>query len=520
MGVRKNYRDLTDVERDRFVRALDQAKSTGVVDRFAEMHERHFSHGIHRSSHFLPWHREMILRFERELQKFHPDVTLPYWDSTVDRSPSDPLWNDDFLGQFNSAWGLRRALGSGPLSTLQDVERNRSRDNYNAFWRELESPIHNRPHVWVGGVMSSAASPGDPVFYLHHCWIDLLWARWQFAHPGPSFESSGPGAGLNDAMMEWPDRTPANVLDHRALGYTYDIEVPPAPRWVSLEGTATSDPGAVLQTGGRLVVFVRGSDNTIWHRWQITRNGDWSGWESIGAPPGGATSGPDAALNAPGGLVVFARGEDNAVWHAWQDKPDGSWSSWASLEGTATSDPGAVLQTGGRLVVFVRGSDNTIWHRWQITHNGDWSGWESIGAPPGGATSGPDAALNASGGLVVFARGGNNDVWHTWQDRPDGDWSGWAPLEGAALSDPGAVLQTGGRLVVFVRGSDNTIWHRWQITHNGDWSGWESIGAPPGGATSGPDAALNAPGGLVVFARDKDNVVWHAWQDRPDGNWW
>ena len=56
------------------------------------------------------------------------------------------------------------------------------------------------------------------------------------------------------------------------------------------------------------MVFVRGTDNAIWHRRQVTRNSDWSGWESVGAPPGGATSGPDTALNDPGDLVVFSRG--------------------------------------------------------------------------------------------------------------------------------------------------------------------------------------------------------------------
>jgi len=329
MGVRKNYRNLTDPERDRFVQALFHVKSTGFVDQFAEIHTRHFFHIIHRSSHFLPWHREMLLRFERELQKFHSDITIPYWDSSVDRSTSAPLWSNNFLGQFNSAWGLGRAFGAAPGSSLptpQQVETNQQgRDTYDAFWPELEGVIHNPPHRWVGGVMGATASPGDPVFYLHHCWIDLLWARWQLAHSGAPFVSSRADAGLNDSLTEWPDRTPADVLDHHALGYTYDIEVPPAPRWESLEGVATSDPGAVLQTRGRLVVFVRGTDNTIWHRWQMTTNGEWSGWESIGAPPGGATSGPDVALNAPGGLVVFARGGDNAVWHAWQGGPDGNW---------------------------------------------------------------------------------------------------------------------------------------------------------------------------------------------------
>jgi tyrosinase len=64
--------------------------------------------------------------------------------------------------------------------------------------------------------MGGFASPGDPVFYLHHCWIDMLWARWQLAHPGAPFVSSRADADLNDPLMEWPDRTPADVLDHHA----------------------------------------------------------------------------------------------------------------------------------------------------------------------------------------------------------------------------------------------------------------------------------------------------------------
>jgi tyrosinase len=520
MGVRKNWRNLTTVERQRFVQALYHVKSTGVVDDNANLHAMHFSHGIHRSSHFLPWHREFLLRFEAALHSFHPDVMIPYWNSSVDTSRTSPLWAEGFLGQFDTAWELGRALGSATLPTPQQVQTNQRRGAYDTFWPELESVIHNPPHRWVGGVMASAASPGDPVFYLHHAWIDLLWAQWQAAHQDAPFVASGPGVGVNDPLMGWPDRTPAAVLDHHALGYYYDTEPPPVPRWESLGGTLVGGPGAVLQTGGRLVVFARGTDNTIWHRWQVSRNGDWSGWESIGAPPGGATSDPDTALNDPGGLVVFARGGDNAIWHAWQGGPDGNWTGWESLGGELAGGPGAVLQTGGRLVVFARGTDNTIWHRWQVTRNGDWSEWESIGAPSGGATSDPDAALNDPGGLVVFARGGDNAIWHAWQGGPDGNWSGWESLGGEWAGGPGAVLQTGGRLVVFARGTDNNVWHRWQITRNGNWSGWESVGAPPGGAISDPDTALNDPGGLVVFTQGTDNAIWHAWQNRPDGNWW
>jgi len=32
--------------------------------------------------------------------------------------------------------------------------------------------------------MDTAASPSDPLFFLHHANIDRLWDRWQQAHPG------------------------------------------------------------------------------------------------------------------------------------------------------------------------------------------------------------------------------------------------------------------------------------------------------------------------------------------------
>lgn len=216
MRCRKNYQDLTDVERDRFVQALYHVKSTGVVDQYANDHDAFF-HQAHHSSHFLPWHREFLLRFEDALRTYHPDVTIPYWNSTVDTSPSDPLWDNGFLGQFDSAWGLGRVLGSATLPAPGDVQTTlEDNDTYDAFWPTLESDIHNPPHVWVSGVMATAASPGDPVFYLHHCWIDMLWAQWQLLNPGAAFVSSEAGRGLNDAMPPWPT-TPADVLDHRAI---------------------------------------------------------------------------------------------------------------------------------------------------------------------------------------------------------------------------------------------------------------------------------------------------------------
>ena len=216
MRCRKNYRDLTLIERDRFVQALYHVKATGIVDQYASEHELHFSHGIHTSSHFLPWHRDFVRRFEDALRTYHPAVTVPYWNSVVDTSPSDPLWDNAFLGQFDAAWSLDRALGSATLPTPAQMSTALLRNTYDAFWPDLESNVHNAPHRWVGGKMSRRDSPADPVFYLHHCWIDLLWAQWQLSHPAAPFVSSGAGLGLNDPLMG-VSTTPADVIDHRVI---------------------------------------------------------------------------------------------------------------------------------------------------------------------------------------------------------------------------------------------------------------------------------------------------------------
>lgn len=271
----------------------------------------------------------------------------------------------------------------------------------------------------------------------------------------------------------------------------------------SLGGIATSDPSTVLQTGGRLVVCVRGADNSIWHRWQVSRNGNWSGWESLGGPPGGATSGPDVTLNAPGGLVIFARGGDGAVWHIWQEGPDGNWSTWESLGGAVIGGPAAALYRDGRLNVFARGLDNAIWTRWQTTPNGDWAPWESIG---GVLTSDPAACLNAPGGLVVFARGEDQAIWHTWQDHINGDWYPWESLGGMLSSGPSALLGRDGRLSVLASTSDRILWHRYQTSRNGNWSVWEQLGFREL-FLSDPSGVRDSNDSLVVFGREPNGGV-------------
>jgi tyrosinase len=451
--LRKNYRDFTVAERDRFVQALFQVKASGIVDQFADMHARHFTHGIHVSSHFLPWHREILLRFERELQQHHPDVTIPYWDSTVDRTRSAPLWADSFLGQFDSAWQLRRVFGGATLPSAQQVEANQRRTTYDTFWPELENAIHNPPHVWVGGVMGSWTSPGDPVFYLHHCWIDFLWARWRRAYPNAPFVTSGAGRGLNDPLMEWPDRTPAHVLDHRSLGYSYwtPPSGPPAQGNDMLPGEVLTPGATIMSPNGRYTFVYQGDGNLV-----LYRSGTWV-WDSATDGRAGVCImqgdgnlviyGPDAeyvwdtATDGQPGSRLVLQDDGNVVIY----RPDGAaiWSTdtWVPTGPSAQGDdmqPGELLNPGesitsanGRYTLVYQGDGNLVLYRL-----GTWL-WDS-------ATDGRRAGvciMQGDGNLVVYGPGGAY-VWDT-----------------STHENPGSrlVLQIDGNVVIY-RPDGTPVW--------------------------------------------------------------
>ncbi|WP_405486060.1 tyrosinase family protein [Streptomyces sp. NBC_00096] len=274
MAVRKNQAKLTAEEKRAFVAAILELKRTGRYDRFVTTHNGFITNDTdtgdrvgHRSPSFLPWHRRFLLEFEAALQSVDPKVTLPYWDWTTDRTPRSSLWGADFLGGTGRSrdgqvidgpfaysagkWEitvrvdgrnyLRRDIGAGvaQLPTRAEVDSVLAMQVYdaapwnsssNGFRNNLEGwrgvNLHNRIHVWVGGQMATGASPNDPVFWLHHAFVDKLWADWQALHPqSPYLPAAGTAnvVDLRDTMRPWNNVTPADMLDHRKF-YTFDTE--------------------------------------------------------------------------------------------------------------------------------------------------------------------------------------------------------------------------------------------------------------------------------------------------------
>lgn len=139
---------------------------------------------------FLAWHRAMIFELEQYMQDLNPNLSIPYWDTVqpdgfdnnaVIADAMATLFTADFLGPFDTDWSLGRNIGAqvNALPEVSDLPSIFSQTDFFTFSNRLErrSP-HSGAHRWVGGVMQTSASARDPVFYLHHAFVDKLWHDW------------------------------------------------------------------------------------------------------------------------------------------------------------------------------------------------------------------------------------------------------------------------------------------------------------------------------------------------------
>ncbi|MBM9505792.1 tyrosinase family protein [Actinacidiphila acididurans] len=287
MYTRRNQRNLTSSQRQRFVEAVVELKRTGAYEKYVTTHAQYFAADgetgqrvAHMAPSFFPWHRYFVLLFERDLQLLDSKITVPYWDWTVDRGKNAALWGPDFMGgdgrdsdgqvmtgpfAYRSGhWTitngvtteryLTRNMGrpsqpialptaaelDGALRTaVYDTAPWNSAPSTQGFRNKMEgwtvSPakggyLHNRVHQWVGGHMVSGTSPNDPVFWLHHSFMDLIWVRWQRRHPSSRYQPQRPLAGRDpehgrvissdEPMPPWGVR-PSQIMDHRRF-YTYE----------------------------------------------------------------------------------------------------------------------------------------------------------------------------------------------------------------------------------------------------------------------------------------------------------
>lgn len=221
--IRKDTETLTTAERDAFLLAIaalnDQAQGN-LFQTYRNIHINGTLREAHGFDGFLPWHRAYLLDVERELQNFDPDVALHYW--RWDR-PAPLLFSADYFGAPDPASGFAKFSAANPLRlwsidnrqgidrlpffdvatsgahnelgqpTRPDTDITGFTSTYGQLRALFEGNPHGRAHLsFSGDIDFPPTAPRDPLFFLLHCNVDRLWAKWQWLQQ--RFDPDSPGS--------------------------------------------------------------------------------------------------------------------------------------------------------------------------------------------------------------------------------------------------------------------------------------------------------------------------------------
>ncbi|KAI0405805.1 Di-copper centre-containing protein [Xylaria palmicola] len=219
-SIRKSWAALTAKEKQDYINAdlclMSLPPKSGIKGATSRWDELQYAHAaqvgyVHFVGAFLPFHRYFMTVHEH-LLRAECDYTgpLPYWNETAD--VGHIAGSSLFSGEPNfggNGTGSDRCIADGPFANLTlhikedlttgdycitrflndfafssearaNIESCLREADYSGAWRCIENAPHNGGHGGVGGLMTNLyLSPGDPVFYLHHGFLDRIWWEWQ-----------------------------------------------------------------------------------------------------------------------------------------------------------------------------------------------------------------------------------------------------------------------------------------------------------------------------------------------------
>ncbi|KAH8749491.1 amino acid transporter [Diaporthe sp. PMI_573] len=283
---------MTDLEKQDYIDAelcLQSAETkesfNGTKNRWDELTYVHLiqTSYVHAVGAFLPWHR-LYVHLHEQLLRNECNYTgyQPYWEEALDADDMDNsvVFNPD-TGFGGNGSGDDKCVVDGPFSNLMlhitsqwgvmdyssyclarsfdydvflganqtNIDTCLESDNYVEALSCYSNALHIAGHLGVGKtIYDPVASPGDPLFFLHHANLDRLWWEWQsvdlstrledmggsnipatafldaynLTSPGPEFtEYSGDGGNVTTTTLNhtlWmvgliPNKTIADVMD-------------------------------------------------------------------------------------------------------------------------------------------------------------------------------------------------------------------------------------------------------------------------------------------------------------------
>jgi tyrosinase len=197
------YMHATPQSKAQMLDAIFQGASSATFELASDTWYTCQSHQGEREDYFLPWHRLYVMQFEEIIRRLtgRGEFTLPYWDYTSpssyaipdefqSKNGNDPTLSPLFMPNRNKDGGTNRSADVNAGEPLNKYYRGRrnflvlpnlSERDYSAFCTQLNSQLHNAIHTFTGdntNMGTTRTAAGDPIFWLHHCNIDRIWAAW------------------------------------------------------------------------------------------------------------------------------------------------------------------------------------------------------------------------------------------------------------------------------------------------------------------------------------------------------
>jgi len=222
-NVRYEWRQYSASDRLAFIGAVKCLMSkppsgnfppaTNRYEDFARIHQMYMPN-IHGNPKFLPWHRYYLWTFEQVLRtECGFDRAMVWWDETMDAGhfgQLDMFTSPSYFGHLpapvngnpvcitsGAFAGLTCHIGPGSSNGAHCLSRGGNAAdtaqcntnfintcNSRSSYADMESCLEFGPHAYghngIGGVMSDvSASPSDPLFWMHHGFVDHSFRLWQ-----------------------------------------------------------------------------------------------------------------------------------------------------------------------------------------------------------------------------------------------------------------------------------------------------------------------------------------------------
>ncbi|KAK4455320.1 hypothetical protein QBC34DRAFT_340748 [Podospora aff. communis PSN243] len=219
----------------------------GTRTKFDELQSAHVlkMEIAHFTGQFLPFHRLFVWAHEQALQNECGFTgTQPYWAEDLDNGAfSKSILLDPVLGFGGDGASADRCIQDGPFVNYTNplgpgfdindhcinrqindtrslnaapavIETCMNMPTFLTFWSCIEDKgPHSAGHSGVGAQMGNpVSSPGDPLFYLHHAWLDRIWSKWQLKDPDVrNHEMGGNNRANLSSRVPPPGVTPVNL---------------------------------------------------------------------------------------------------------------------------------------------------------------------------------------------------------------------------------------------------------------------------------------------------------------------